>query len=115
MEHHLTFTGTKFGYAGSIASGIVVYILDGQGIATGTKVLVDKDTIDFIVKQIRRSGAIKMGACRDNPSKGSLGELLLGVKKSPQVLSYVLPLLEDKGVGLIHHYKAGRTFWVKCR
>jgi len=65
------------------------------------------------IEHIKRTGSIKMGACRDNPSKGSLGEILQSAGKSPQYLSYVLPLLGEKGKKLISHYKEGRSYWVK--
>jgi hypothetical protein len=110
MEYHDTFTGKRFGYTGSTAAELVIYPLDKQGVKTSTKLPVSQDTICFIVNQIRLHGTIKMGACRDKPSKGSLGEVLLDMKKTPQVLSYVLPLL--KKVELIRSHKEGRSFWV---
>lgn len=38
-----------------------------------------------------------MGACRDNPSKYSIGESLREQSYSPQNLSYVIPLLIEEG------------------
>lgn len=38
-----------------------------------------------------------MGACRDNPSKNSIGEALKMQGYSPQNLSYVIPLLIEEG------------------
>jgi hypothetical protein len=38
-----------------------------------------------------------MGACRDNPPKGSIGAMLIRNRYSPQYLSYVIPLLIEEG------------------
>lgn len=111
MPTSFTFRNKMFHYDGNINSMLNIYTLDDNGRPTGTRVRIDTATITFIKNTISQRGEIKMGACRDNPSKGSVGELLLRNSKSPQVLSYVLPLLEEQG--LIQHYKIGNSFWVK--
>lgn len=106
-----TFTKKIFHYDGNLNSYLDIYTVNDNGIETGTKVRVDNDTILFIRNTIKQRGEIKMGACRDNPSSGSLGELLIRKGKSPQYLSYVLPLLEEAGI--IKHFKTGNAYWVK--
>lgn len=106
-----TFRGKPFEYEGSISGGLVVFTLDDNEMPTGTRLLIDKETVTYVMDRIRQRGEVKMGACRDNPSRGSLGEFLLKEKKSPQLLSYVLPLLEKEN--LVSHYKRGRSYWVK--
>lgn len=103
--------GKRFYYDGELNTGLKVYPLDDEGNKTGTIVRIDVDTIRFIKRTINEKGKIKMGACRDHPSPQSLGEMLSEQRKSPQWLSYILPLLEEEG--FLKHYKEGRCFWVK--
>ena len=111
MSRYTTFSGKAFAYSGSVHTGIIVSTLDVNGRETGTRVTVDQATIELIREKVRKHGAIKMGACRDNPSRGSLGEFLQGIGKSPQFLSYTLPLLEKEK--LISSYKDGKSYWVR--
>lgn len=109
----MTFTGKKFLYEGSINSSVIVYPLYGSGQRTGSKIYIDKKIVDLTKSAIENKSEIPMGACYDNPSPNSLGELLYKKKISPLLLSYILPLLEEEGY--ITHYKEGRGFWVKRR
>lgn len=111
MKHGTTFKGKAFFYEGNISSSLTIYPVDKDGSPTGTKVEIDRATIELVKKTIGDKGRIQMGACRDNPAKQSLGEMLYNRKKSPQWLSYILPLLEENG--FITHYKEGNAFWVK--
>lgn len=106
-----TFTKKLFLYEGSINSFLTIYPLDDVGNKTGTVIYIDEETIKFIKRVINEKHTIQMGACRDNPPPNSLGKILQGMGKSPQFLSYVLPLLEQEG--LLTHYKEGKAFWVK--
>jgi len=93
-----TVTGKRFYYDESISGDLIVYPTDRDGIEpTGSKVRIPSHAIDFIRGEIRKAGEIAMGACRDNPSPGSLGEKLRQQGKSPQFLSYVIPLLTKEG------------------
>lgn len=107
----VTFTNKRFHYKGSLGSNIEVFTLNNQGMETGTAIRIDADTIDYVRHLIKKHGDIKMGACRDNPSPNSLGKHLQERKKSPQWLSYLLPLLEEEGY--LRHYKLGNAFYVK--
>ncbi|NWF76764.1 MAG: hypothetical protein HXY53_09410 [Nitrospirae bacterium] len=90
---------------------MVIYPINDNGQRTGTMLFIDNKTIKFIKNAIKEKGIIQMGACRDNPPPNSLGKMLQGMGKSPQFLSYVLPLLEQEG--FLTSYKEGKAFWVK--
>lgn len=107
----LTFNKTPFLYEGSVDSSLRIFPLNKESKKTGVVVQIDRDTIDFVKRIIAEKETIAMGACRDNPSPNSLGEMLLKRGKSPQFLSYILPLLEEKG--FLTHFKEGRAYYVK--
>lgn len=107
-----TFKGAIFSYDGSINDGLIVHTIK-SGKPTGTQLSIDTETIKLIKNKIIENCEIKMGACRDKPSSGSLGEMLQSYGKSPQLLSYVLPLLEE--AGLITHKIVKNTIWVKLK
>jgi hypothetical protein len=111
MKRGTTFKGKAFLFEGDLTSFLTIYPVDKRGSPTGTKVEIDGATIELVKKAIGDKGRIQMGACRDNPAKQSLGEMLYNRKKSPQWLSYILPLLEKDN--FITHYKEGNAFWVK--
>lgn len=106
-----TFRGKAFLYEGDVNSSLKVFALDNNGDITGTVIHIDSETINFVKKVINEKSKIQMGACRDNPARFSLGEMLKERGKSPQWLSYLLPVLEAGGY--IKHYKEGRAFWVR--
>lgn len=107
----LTFKGKPFFYKGNINSFLMVYPLDEKGNPTGTKIYIDRNTIELVKKTINEKSQIQMGACRDAPAHNSSGEMLSKMGKFPQWLSYILPLLEEEGH--LIHYKEGNAFWVK--
>jgi hypothetical protein len=107
----LTFNKIPFLYEGSIDSSLRIFPLSKENHKTGIVVYIDKDTIDFVKRIVSEKETIAMGACRDNPSPHSIGEMLLKTGKSPQFLSYILPLLEEKG--FLTHFKEGRAYYVK--
>jgi len=94
-----TVTGKRFYYEGDLAHGLIVSTSDDQGHAKEyVKIHIRTDTVGIIKNEIRMSRGITMGACRDNPTPGSLGyKLLHQHNKSPQNLSYVIPLLVEEG------------------
>lgn len=110
MERWSTFTGKEFFFEGDTTRGLKVYPAKDHR-PTRTTVPIDRDTIQFVEQQIERHGYIKMGACRDKPPKGSLGEMLLNRKKNPQWLSYLLPLLKKQGK--LEETKEGGAFYVR--
>lgn len=96
----------------SVSGDLIVYPTDRDGIEpSGSKVRIPSHTIDFIRAEIRKAGEIAMGACRDNPSPGSLGEKLRQQGKSPQFLSYVIPLLAKEG--FCTYSKEGRSYVIR--
>ncbi len=91
QEVAATVTGKRFYYDESISGDLIVYPTDRDGMEpSGSKVRIPSHAIDFI------RGEIAMGPCRDNPLPGSLCEKLRQQGKSPQFLSYVIPLLTKK-------------------
>lgn len=107
----LTFNKIPFLYEGSIDSFLRIFPLNKENKKTGVVVQIDRDTIDFVKGIIAEKETIAMGACRDNPFPNSIGEMLLKRGKSPQFLSYILPLLEERG--FLTHFKEGRAYYVK--
>ncbi|MGA2223607.1 MAG: hypothetical protein ABSH41_04095 [Syntrophobacteraceae bacterium] len=106
-----TFKGKLFNHTDSIASSLNIFTLDDNGNETGF-VRINEDTLSYIKTLILEKKNIKMGACRDNPSQTSLGIYLRGMKRSPQLLSYLLPLLDTEGY--LEHYKSGNAFFSKA-
>jgi len=106
-----TFNGKMFHYIGGLDRGLHVFTVNDKGVETGTVVNIDGNTILFIKDLVRQYGEIKMGACRDNPSRNSIGEKLSHLNKSPQLSSYVLPLLEREGY--LTHLVKNNAIWVK--
>ena len=70
MKHQKTLTGIEFNYEGSLDNGLTIY---KKG-----KIVIPKKFIDVIKSEITRRSPILMGACRDNPSKNSIGEVFKG-------------------------------------
>lgn len=89
MKNSKTLLGVKFEYDGSLDAGLTVY--------KRVPIHISKEAIDIIKFEISEKSPIKMGACRDNPSKNSIGESLWAQKYSPQYSSYVVPLLIEEG------------------
>lgn len=88
-EAYTVYGNKRFRYSGSLETGLVVH--------KGVDIAISVDTIRLIKTEIARRNPVLMGACRDNPSRNSLGETLRGRGITPQVLSYVVPLLVDSG------------------
>lgn len=88
-EAYTVYGKKKFRYSGSLDTGLVVH--------KGVDIAISVDTIMLIRTEIARRSPVLMGACRDNPSRNSLGETLRSRGITPQVLSYVVPLLVASG------------------
>ena len=110
MPRSRTFTGRPFEYNGNINNSLIVYPLDDDGNRTGTRIKIDSEVINLVKDRIRECNRIKMGACRDNPAPNSLGEMLQQHGKSPQLLSYILPLLEEDG--FLAHERVSNAIWI---
>jgi hypothetical protein len=112
MDRSNTVSGKGFYYQGSTSSGLTVYPTDRGGMKpSGSRVQIGAEEVAFVRREIRRAGEIPMGASRDNPVPGSLGEKLRQRRKSPQILSYVIPLLVEEG--FCTAFKRGRRYIVR--
>ncbi len=72
---------------------------------------IPSGTVAIIKKAINVAREIPMGACRDNPAKDSIGNILRGQKKSPQALCYVIPLLNEEG--FCTYFKKGNAYYIR--
>jgi hypothetical protein len=112
MSKDNTLRGKVFYYKGNLQQGLSVYFTEkDNSTRTENKVKISKEVIDYIKKEIQKCGDIAMGACRDKPPPNSLGAKLKKMGISPQVLSYVIPLL--KKVGFCSTYKVRNAYIVK--
>jgi len=87
-----TLMGKPFEYMGTLATGITVFL------APPSKLEIKREIIQIIREEITNRSPVRMGACRQPLVKDSVGETL-SVKHgtTPQVMSYVVPLLVDEG------------------
>jgi hypothetical protein len=112
QEMAATVTGKRFYYCERTSGDLIVYPTDRDSLEpSGGEVRIPSASIDFIRGAIRKAGEIAMGACRDNPSPGSLGQQLRQQGKSPQFLSYVIPLLTKEG--FCTYFKEGRGYVIR--
>jgi hypothetical protein len=87
-----TVTGKSFEYSGSLATGLTIFFKPPYT----KKILVE--TINIIRQEITKRSPVLMGANRQPLVADSVGETLsLKHNESPQVMSYVLPLLIAEG------------------
>lgn len=98
IKHAKTLTGVKYNYEGSIDTELTIY-------QNGSINKVSKEIIGKIKSEIIQRSPVKMGACRDRPSKNSIGESLKMQHHSPQNLSYVIPLLVNEGFCVVNKKK----------
>ncbi|MRR16940.1 MAG: hypothetical protein EG826_10835 [Deltaproteobacteria bacterium] len=89
MNQSRTLMGVGFKYEGSLDKELVI--------RKNIDIKISKANIDLIKAEIIKRSPVLMGACRDNPTKDSIGESLLRQGYSPQTLSYVIPLLIEEG------------------
>jgi len=91
MARARTVTGKWFEYSGSLADGITV-------IFESSKLHISPETIQVVRREIATRSPVLMGANRDPLVRDSVGETLKrDYGKSPQNMSYVLPLLVEEG------------------
>ncbi len=92
MAFARTVMGKEFEYCGTLATGITVFFKSG-----GRK-KISPEIIQVIRDEITRRSPVRMGANRSPLVADSIGETLaLSYHESPQVMSYVLPLLVAAG------------------
>ncbi len=105
MRQSKTLTGKPFSYEGALQTELKI--------RTASSVVdISSDVITFVMGELERGEENAMGACRDNPSPGSLGDKLKReMGTSPQVLSYLIPLLQE--VGFCTAFKQGRAYVVR--
>lgn len=103
-----TLTGSKFQYRVHDTGEIIVYPSEKNGtLQAKSAIVITPFTIDLVKSAIVRSMEIPMGASRDNPPAISLGKILKDEKQSPQQLSYLIPILVERGnCEVVRHGKA---------
>ncbi len=87
-----TVTGRPFEYSGSLATGLTIFFKAPH------KKIIPVEIIRIIRQEITKRSPVLMGANRQPLVANSVGETLaLKHNESPQVMSYVLPLLIAEG------------------
>jgi len=86
-----TVTGKPFEYSGSLATGLTVFFKPPH------KKRITPEIINIIRQEITKRSPVLMGANRQPLVADSVGETLATkYNESPQVISYVLPLLIEE-------------------
>lgn len=107
MPFARTVMGKKFEYSGTLESGITVFF------TSGNRKKISPEIIRAIRDEIRRRSPVRMGANRAPLVPDSIGETLaLSYHESPQVMSYVLPLLIEEGFCTV---SGGRPYVIYCK
>jgi hypothetical protein len=87
-----TIMGKSFEYSGSLATGLIVYFKQPN------RMKIRPETIAIIRQEISARSPVLMGANRGPLVADSVGETLaLKHNETPQVMSYVLPLVIEEG------------------
>ena len=89
MLNARTLMGVEFQYSGSLDTGLIIH--------KNIDIYISVNIIQMIRGEIEKRSPVLMGACRDKPTRDSIGETLLNNGYSPQNLSYVIPLLIEEG------------------
>jgi hypothetical protein len=113
MKWSHTVMGKPFAYQGDLSRGLVAYPTTREDWSelSGGEVAISPEGIALVRQEIRYAGLIPMGACRDNPTPGSLGEKLYQRGRSPQWLSYIIPLLKEES--FCDFFKEGRRYVIR--
>jgi hypothetical protein len=91
MPFGTTVTGVRFEYSGSLVTGLVVLFPKSH-------LKITPETVRLIRHEITNRSPVLMGANRKPLVANSVGETLAEKHGlSPQVMSYVLPLLVKEG------------------
>ena len=90
MPWSSTLTGKDFEYSGSLDAGLIIH--------KRVDVIIKAEIVRIIRTEIQNRSPVLMGACRTPLVGDSVGETLsMDHHVSPQVLSYVVPLLVEEG------------------
>jgi hypothetical protein len=101
MPFGTTVTGFRFEYSGSLTTGLTVIFRDSNA-----RIKISPKIIEAIRAEITTRSPVLMGANRKPLVADSVGETLwLKHKTSPQVMSYVLPLLVEEGFCTVNDRK----------
>lgn len=100
MPTSKTVTGKPFNYSGTLTTGITVFFKPPH------KKKITLEIVRIIRDEITRRSPVLMGANRKPLVADSVGETLaLDYHESPQVMSYVLPLLIEEGFCTVNDKK----------
>jgi hypothetical protein len=106
-----TLTGSRFQYKEHPDGELIVYAAQKDGtLQEKSAIVITPYTFNLIRRAIRERDEVVMGASRDNPPSGSLGDLLKKQGQSPQQLSYLIPILVSAGECEVR--QDGRSFVV---
>lgn len=87
-----TLLGKPFEYSGSLATGITVFF------KPPSRKIIPSSIIRIIKAEITKRTPVLMGACVKPLVADSIGETLaVEHNETPQVMSYILPLLVEDG------------------
>lgn len=103
-----TVSGKQFRYRGSLEEGIEILFDNSQPLR------ITRESVDLIRQEIEgRKGPALMGAIFSPLMPHSIGKAIQEKHKlSPINLSYVVPLLRERGV--IRAFKEGRNWYVEA-
>jgi hypothetical protein len=91
MAFGKTLTGVQFEYSGSLTTGLLISF-------SNSAMKISPETVRIIRHEITTRSPVLMGANRKPLVANSVGETLAERHSiSPQVMSYVLPLLVEEG------------------
>lgn len=91
MPRGTTVTGTAFEYSGSLDGGLTVQFKKST-------LKIHPQIVQVVRNEISMRSPVLMGACFKPLVTDSVGETLWTEHKiSPQIMSYVLPLLVEEG------------------
>ena len=93
---------------------IIIYPNEGSTPQDKVAYVITPYVSNFVKDSIRKEPEIVMGASRHAPPEGSLGWLLKERKITPQVLSYLIPILVDSGFCTCSQ-ETGNAFIVKAQ
>ena len=92
MSFGKTVMGKSFEYSGTLATGITVFFKPPH------KKKISPEIVQVVRNEITKRSPVLMGANRSPLVGDSVGETLaLKHNETPQVMSYVLPLLVEEG------------------
>lgn len=114
MKTLATLTGNKFQLKDNLEEELIIYPYNkDQQPQIKFAIAITPYTISLIKDAIKQKGEVLMGASRDMPPKGSLGQLLKIERQTPQQLSYLIPILIE--AGYCDFIKDGKAFVIRYK